>query len=134
MSIAVNWYNDDKTIIYWKFAGKWDWNEYAEAQDVSNAMLDTVDHTVDVIGNVQESPSLPANALSVYRSNLSSAHPNTGLIVLVGASMFVEQMVRLLKQMFRNKVAGTNFEFAKSDEEALALIASRSTSKTPDRR
>ena len=123
MSIEVNWYGDTKGEVYWKFQGKWNWEEYAEAQRASSALISSVDHTVNIIGNLEKSPSLPPNAITVYRAHSSSSEPNTGVIVLVGATTFVRTMTRLFLQLLPKEVTGTHFMFAKTDKEALTLIA-----------
>ena len=123
MSSEVNWYDDRQRVIYWRFRGKGNWDEDAAAQRVSNALIQRVDHTVNVIGNLEGSPILPPNAISVYRANLSTSEPNTGVIVLVGANAFVRTMINLFLQLFPKSVPGTDFMFAKTDEEARALLA-----------
>jgi hypothetical protein len=123
MGIRVQWDNDDKTIVRWDFDGPWKWDDYFVAQLESNRLLDSVDHLVDIIGNIQKSRLLPPSAVSVYRSSLKSAAPNLGLIVLVGSSSFVRQMVNIFMKLFRFKGPGTDFRFADSEEEARQIIA-----------
>lgn len=87
-------------------------------------MLETVDHTVAVIADLKESPVLPANALSLYRSYVHRAAENTGIIVLVGASRLVKTMVEVFLRINPRKNApGTHFAFADTMDEARALIA-----------
>ena len=57
MAISIEWGNDEHTIIYWVFNGKWTWEEFSDAQRDSNRLLATVAHTVHVIGNLQNGPT-----------------------------------------------------------------------------
>ncbi len=122
MSIDVKWYDDTQRVVYWAFRGKWTWEEYAEAQLVSNALIHSADHTVHIIGNLEQSPGLPPNAITVYRANLSTTEPNTGMIILVGANGFVRTMINLFLKLSPKSVPGTDFKFAKTDEHARAMI------------
>ena len=123
MGISVNWANEEQTIVRWIFDGPWTWQDFLDAQTQSNALLATVDHRVDIVGNLINSPSLPANALSAYKGVLKRAAPNIGLIVLVGSSSFVKAMVRTFNSIFRGSAPGTNFAFANSEAEAFEVIA-----------
>jgi hypothetical protein len=123
MGIRVRWDNDEKTIVRWDFDGPWKWDEFFVAQHESNLLLDSVDYLVDIIGNVQNSRILPPSALTVYRSTLKKAAPNMGIIVLVGSSTFIQQMVNIFMKLFRFKGPGTDFRFANTDDEARAVIA-----------
>jgi hypothetical protein len=122
MTIRVQWDNTEKTIVRWDFDGSWEWNEYFVAQYESNCLLDSVDYLVDIIGNVQKSHLLPANALSVYRNSLKNVSPNIGIIVLVGSSSFIRQMVNIFMKVFRFKGPGTDFRFAATEADAHQMI------------
>jgi len=134
MPITIRWDDQEKRIVRWDFEGAWTWREYSTAQQKSNEMMAAVDGTVDIIGNVSKSPSLPANALSFYRSSLNASAPNIGTIILVGTSGFVHQMVGLFVRMFGSKMPGTDFAFADSDDEARILLAERRARNEPEKR
>ena len=123
MAISIEWGNDEHTIIYWVFNGKWTWEEFSDAQRDSNRLLATVAHTVHVIGNLQNGPTLPANALSAYQGFLEHSPENTGITVLVGSSNFVKAIVGVFTRIMPNKVPGADFTFAATLPDAYALIA-----------
>ena len=129
MAISVEWGNEEHTIVYWVFNGKWTWEEFSEVQRESNQLLLTVDHTVDVIGNLKRGPRLPANALSAYQGLLEHSAENTGLIVLVGSSNFVKAMVGVFTRLTSKKVPGSEFTFASTLREAYAIIEQHSKNR-----
>ena len=94
MGITAEWINDEKTILHQFYAGEWTWDDYEASIRERTAMLDSVDHKVDVITDVSEM-IVPKDALAnLSKITASSAftHPNMGLLVIVGASRFVQIM------------------------------------------
>ena len=123
MRISVEWDNDQHTILRWVFAARWAWEDYSAAQQQANQLLETIDHAVDVIGDLRNSSSLPANALTAYRGFVDSTAKNVDLIVLVGASRFVKALVSVFLQVMPGKIPGTHIVFADTMERAYTLIA-----------
>ncbi len=123
MSIQVQWDNEQKTVVRWDFTGNWKWDEFLLAQHESNKLLSSVDYMVDIIGNVEQSRLLPPSALTVYRSTLKNTAPNLGLIILVGSSPFIRQMVGIFMKISRFKGPGSDFRFADSNGQARTMIA-----------
>jgi hypothetical protein len=123
MRISVEWDNDQHTILHWVFQNRWTWVDYAAAQKVANQLLEKIDHPVDVIGDLQNSASLPANALTAYRDFVETTADNVDLIVLVGASRFVKAMVGVFLRVMPGKTPGTHFVFADTLDRAYTLIA-----------
>ena len=125
MAIKVEWFDEEHTILRWVFEERWTWNDYATAQHESNVILESVEHTVDVIGDLDNGAGLPLNALTVYRGFVHDTAENVGMIVLVGASTFVKTMVNMFLTFFPKRVPGTDFTFANTVEEAHTLILAR---------
>lgn len=125
MTITVDWHDDARTIVRWVFPAHWTWEDYNEAQVASNALLASVDYTVDIIGDLTVSSSLPPAALTGYKNTLRRSPSNTGLIVLVKSNFFVKAMVETLKTLVPSGTPGTDFDFADTIEEAEALIRQR---------
>ena len=123
MAISVQWDNLEQTIVRWDFVGEWDWAMYLDAQRQSNMLIQSVEHHVDVIGDVSRSPLLPKNALGNYNSFQRNTLDNHGLIVLVGTSSFVRNMVTMFTKLY--KVSGQGFAFADTLEEARAMLTKR---------
>lgn len=129
MAITVAWHDDAHTIVRWVFPAHWTWADYDEAQDASNALLASVDYTIDAIGDLTASSGLPPAALTTYKNTLRRSAANTGLIVLVGANFFVRAMVSTLKVVVPSKTPGADFTFADTVEEAEALIRQRQAAR-----
>ena len=122
MAIKVEWFNEEHTVLRWIFEEGWTWGDYTTTQDEVNVILEPLDYTVDIIGDLTNSPALPLNALTAYRSLVDRTAEHVGTIVLVGASTFVKTMIRVFKTFFAKKVPGTDFAFAGTVEEAYAMI------------
>lgn len=120
--IEVCWDNLEQTIVRWDFVGDWDWKMFQEAQQQSDKLLQSVEHRVDIIGDVRNSPVLPKNAFGNYNKFQRNTLDNKGWIILVGANPFVKSMVTIFDKLHR--VSGLGFAFADTPEEARAMLAS----------
>jgi len=125
MSIVVNWDNPDKTVIRWDFEGKWNWEQFIDAYILSDRMLASVEHTVDIISNLDRSAMLPEGALKGYENVLRNTSENIGVIVLISASRFLNVMVSAFNNIPHRRTAGGNFAFAKTMSEARAILRAR---------
>lgn len=123
MRISVEWVDDRQSILRWVFPRRWSWEDYSTVKQESATILAEIDHSVDVIGDLTNSDGLPANALTAYRGFVNATPANVDLIVLVGASRFVQAMVNVFLRVVPGKTPGTHFVFADSVDAACTLIA-----------
>jgi hypothetical protein len=119
MSVAVNWANEEKTVILLKVVGDFTAEEYINGIEKRKALQSTVDHKSSVIADLSEISRLPDNVLAnLGRLAKVMPHPNwTGLIVMVGLT---GDSMRFGK-MFASTFFGMHF--TDTVEEAFALIA-----------
>lgn len=120
MSINVQWDKEQQTILRWDFMGVWDWDDFLAAQKQSNNLINSVAHTVDIIGDVTQSYHLPPGAIGRFRTYRRDDPKNTGQVVVVGASVYIRTMVDIFRGMFPN--TGGNFTFANSLDEARSIL------------
>lgn len=123
MTISVQWDNPEQTTVRWDFKGKWDWEMFGEATKVSNTLIESVPHRVDIIGDVCQSPFLPKNALIKYNVFQHNRPQNKGRIVLVGASNFVRNLVVIFSKLYKFNADG--FDFTDTLEEARTMLDER---------
>ena len=43
MGIKVRWFNEEKTTLCWTFDGQWTWEDFYEAQNQSNEMMQDIE-------------------------------------------------------------------------------------------
>jgi hypothetical protein len=121
MRIKVQWDNEQHTLVRWDFMGVWNWSDFLAAQNESNALIKSVSHTVDIIGDVSQIHRVPPGAIGQFRIYRRNDPDNTGRVVLVGANTYIRTIVEIFRGMFPN--TGGNFTFADSLEEARSLLA-----------
>jgi hypothetical protein len=122
MGIEVKWDDEEKTIIRHTYSGQFTWDELEAVNHELKAMLDSVDHRVDFIGDI-ENVKIPRDALSNYPKMASSpvfTHPNAGLAVMLGTSRFAETMLGLFGKVFYQT---SRIVTASTPEEAYEIIA-----------
>lgn len=120
MNIEVNWFNAEKTILTWTFNGQWDWDEYAEAQNVSNSMIASVKHTVHLLWDFRQTKDLPEGLIFGYKKNIQHQSRQLGIIVIVGATFYITEMFGHLSSVLSEEQQ--RFRFRQSPEEAQYLI------------
>lgn len=123
MSITVNWFDPEHTIIHYDFEGQWSWGELNEVVNQVNEMVRSVGHRVDVIIDVTNGQSTPSGAFSQIQGITAKAPDNWGMGVFVGAS----GLVRVLVTTFLKIYPRFNQRYALTDTvaEALDIIRER---------
>jgi hypothetical protein len=118
--IQVEWANPEQTIVRWRFGWPWTWDEFYTALDQVNAMIDGISGIADSIILPSRSTILPANAISHLRRLINGRHPRHDLIVLVGSSSFVAELLKLSTQFIPS--VRDQLHYVGTEEEALNLI------------
>jgi hypothetical protein len=126
MPVKVIWDNDAKTIQRYVYEGRWTWDELYAALSEGQKMLDTVDHLVDGIVDLQGKSYVPSNALVHLKRvmELMSAHPNVSdITVFLRAEAFVKALTEMLRKLYPSSANQIQFNYASTLEDAHALIA-----------
>ena len=121
MSISVAWDNPEKTIIRQTLRGYWEWSEFDEAVAQLKDMVNSVDHTVHIFGDVRESAQqVKGQALEHFRIAMDRLPPNMGLLVIVGQGYFLTKMFVSVARIYPGLAHRTIY--VSSDEEAYAAL------------
>jgi hypothetical protein len=101
MAITVNWDDESKAILVWKFEVPWTWDEFNEGLEKSKAMLATVTSAkmliIATIGNRTTTPAGPA--LQNFRAGFTVLRPKVDRFVLVYGSLFARALVATLSRV-----------------------------------
>ena len=121
MPFTIEWGNEEKTISHLKVIGSWDWNDYYAATKQGYEMIESVDHTVNIIIDFTDSNgSLPPSAMTHLRKSANNAHPRRGVLVMVSKRMILlKTFVNLLQKVTR---AMTTVYLAGTLDEAYTII------------
>ncbi len=125
MSISVIWDNEEQTIIRYVMDGPWTWSELYEALGQGHRLLDTVDHTVHCIIDMQKTRLIPNNPLLHGKRMSAGKHPRAGKIVFVDAHAFMQALIGVFRKIYPALLR--DILFAETMEEARALLASVET-------
>lgn len=122
MSITVNWSDEQKSELIYHIQGKWTWDELFAAIDEATHLLDTINHRVNLIIDVSESLFMPPLSVANLRRVANAptmSHPNTGLLILVGANQFIKIMFQVFSRLFPH--AASRYRLIDTIENAKAL-------------
>lgn len=120
--VSIDWHDEDKQILLVTYhRDGWQWNDFFIVLKQQYAFIDSVNHTVDVLVDVQNSSWIPkgGSLLSGLRK-IEEQHPRQGLTIIVGAKGLVASIARsMMKMLGENR----RFHFVATMEEAHQLIA-----------
>ncbi len=105
MKITVAWDNPERTIIRYDFADGWTWEDLFAAVAEDDSLMDTVDHTVHLIFNVQDT-SAPPNPLSKMRGLSGQISPQLGLLVVVGSDAWFHRVTEIFYSVYGKNLEG----------------------------
>lgn len=124
--IEVRWDNAEETIIRLDYADPVsNWEEYHGAMKTAYQWVRSKPHTIHMIHNPGNTKMPKGNALVHIRRVLTSAPPNTGLIIMIVTDGFARNVLEVLLRM----TTYPNTRFAKTLEEAYRLIESEQAVK-----
>ena len=121
MSVTYSWHDENQTILHVEFVDKWAWDDMYQIRD---SVLDdyTGNDTVYIIADFRETNHIPGNAMAHGTKALEKMHPNQGLQIFIGAPTALQKMFEIAKTFMPKVIAGANFTFADSFDDALGII------------
>jgi hypothetical protein len=121
MPISVTWGDSEKTLLLQVLQGHWEWPDFDAVMSKSNEMITSVDHTVDILGDIRESlPQVRGLGGGHMRRALDLMPDNLGVLIVVGRGHFMKILFALVVTM-HEKARGRTF-FVDSMEEGVALL------------
>jgi len=122
MGITVVWDNPEQTILRYIYNGQWNLDNFYQALQESRNMMDTVDHRVGLIIDVQNSKLVPNGVLSHGKNVGLHKHPNQGKSIIVGASGFVRTLFDVYKKVYRTSFDEAAYAFSATLDDARNLL------------
>src|SRR5215831_17349536 len=98
MTITVDWDDEAKTLLRYRYIGKWTWDEYIAANEQAVRLARSVDHSIDVIADFSEAILLPDKALSGFKRSMENSRYTFGVAVIVSRSELVRRLVDLFQR------------------------------------
>ena len=101
MPIQIDWQDSGKNIVLLSFPNKWDWKEFKEAAYQTAALLDDVDHMVDIIIDLKAS-TIPLVGSPFEGGNMffKMMPANRGVIIVV-TNRFIRSLASIFKTIDR---------------------------------
>ena len=122
MAILTNWYNDDKTILRHVYEVAWTWSDLYLAIDEAYALVETVDHTVDIIIDMRLSSIIPSNVFNHGKHAIVKAHPRQGHMIVVGAPRLAQTLFQAFLKIYGKEAKNFPVVFVSTLDEGLDKI------------
>ena len=122
MPIDVTWKNEAKNTINLVLSGRWSLQEFYEANQKANEMVEQVFHPVHITLDVHQSKTMPDGFMNAI-SNISRKAPvNMGILVMVGINPFARAFIRWYRLVYPRKPGERIIQYAGNEDEAQAII------------
>ena len=137
MAVQVAWDDSgrvpEKSIIYWTFAGTWNWDEFAEVDEIAYEMsVGMMPAIIDVIVDMTGSGRTPfTGAIGYFTRSLRRNPSNRGIVVIVGARGVLRSLEAILRRL--NPKTSQAYLLVATLEEAYHLIEERRQQRSPDK-
>ncbi len=120
MGIEARWYDEDRRIIATVFQTPWTLTEFYQMVKQTEEMVVGSDAAFYQILDFTASKSLPPNFLTALRSADTKYKTNLGMVLIVGASGFVQAIGVMAQRVGLKSVE--NVRFVATFDEALRTL------------
>lgn len=129
LNIAVAWRDPSHTVLVQDFNTRWTLDDYFATVERTYAMIDTVDHPVDVIVDVSGDPASASRLIAAAgeAANATSGarvHRNQRLMVVVGGGQMMRTVVQMADR-YAPRIAATLFAADTLDEARVVINRQR---------
>lgn len=105
MGIKLSWDNPDaRTIIRYDFEPQWTSDDFFDAIRADDDMIASVEHTVHLMFDMRRSEHVPFMPVSKLRELAGGISQQTGLIVLIGANMWMNVLADVFQKVYASRV------------------------------
>ena len=122
---GVRWYDPEQTTLWCECSPRWTWIEAQRTVRKINLLCSAIARPTYVVirCSKDEITSLPAGGAIFNLRQLMLAEPrNNQLVILVGASSLLRQLLLMTGQVYRLQEQLSRYRFVSTPEEAIALI------------
>lgn len=122
MVVHVEWYDEGKTIIHYRYGQRWTWEDLIAAMEQTKILAVEVDHAFDQIVDMSAAPFMPQGNMLAHLSSIRGMQPkNVRATAVVGRSVMLNIIRRLMSATASNG-RQRNFALFPTLEEALACL------------
>lgn len=122
MVVHVEWYDEGKTIIHYRYGQRWTWEDLIAAMEQTKILAAEVDHAFDQIVDMSAAPLMPQGNMLAHLSSIRGMQPkNVRATAVVGRSV----MLNIIRRLMSATASGgrrRNFALYPTLEEALAWL------------
>lgn len=96
MGVEFSWDDDDKTVIRYTATESWNWTDFHRTVRVSLFALHNLNHQIDTIFDLSQSPKTAGGAVAHIRSVGKKQHPSiSGRAIVIGLEHDIVQKLTI---------------------------------------
>jgi hypothetical protein len=120
MPVSADWDNEAHTVVRVQIHDPWDTQQYSQATLQAWSLIESVDHTVDLIIDFTDAYSFPKSILSQASITNIHIHPRQGLVIGVKISPYLQAVIKTTIRVFPR--LGHKLCFVQTVQDAYELI------------
>lgn len=106
MPIKNSWFNEEKTIFYIRYDGKWTLDEYYQNFQEAAQLIKEAEHSVISIIDFTTSGPFPPGFMTVGNHSQRNKAPNNIQIIIVGFSQYLQVFMNIFNRVFPKLMRG----------------------------
>jgi hypothetical protein len=101
MSVLVEWFDTDQTVIYQVIREPFAWDEFHAQDKVVKTMIASVPHPVSLLVDVQEFSmrNAPNGVLTHVRSTMPTLPANLTRVVVIADNLFAISLMKMAQRL-----------------------------------
>ncbi|RMG70116.1 MAG: hypothetical protein D6711_18205 [Chloroflexi bacterium] len=101
MPIQTIWADDSQKLIWCKFDGSWDWEDFHSATKVVQSMVKSVPHTVNIMAFAITKTRLPGPIpFNEIEANVLDYPRNVGIVIMITDNVLIRRMFNLARKFY----------------------------------
>lgn len=109
-TVTVDWHDEQKRILRYRFLGAWRWEDYFDAITVGRPMMRAQKNWVCIFNDMLETSYVPVNFLNRARDVITTRPENTGLVVFVSHSTTFRSVYQAFIRLYPHLEPGYKLE------------------------
>ncbi len=127
--IQVEWAANHENIVIWTFTAPWTFDEFHQAKNQVDTMINTVEGFVDSIFIPSKGQPIPYRSLSQLRNLIINRHERHRYIVIVGPRVFLVALLNVLTELIMG--LDLHLRTAKTESQAHQIIEQLRSEQVP---
>ena len=121
MPVTLSWFDDQQTILLFKFEGEWTWEEFYKLDEPTWDLIACANYRIDILMDWSQIKRFPLGMMNaLHRSGEDVTPKDEGMVVSIGGPYFIKMMYGIFRRLYPKAV--TVYRLVDTLDEATHLL------------